>query len=43
MKSNEDKCHLLLANNDNGMITLGNEVIEAEDSVELLGLKSIKI
>ena len=39
MKSNEDKCHLLLANNDNGTITLGNEVIEAEDSVELLGLK----
>ena len=39
MKSNEDKCHLLIANNDNGTITLGNEVIEAEDSVELLGLK----
>ena len=39
MKSNEDKCHLLIAKNDNGAITLGNEVIEAEDSVELLGLK----
>ena len=45
MKSNEDKCYLLIANNDNGMITLGNEVIEAEDSVELFWviLKLIKI
>ena len=39
MKSNEGKCHLLIANNDNDTIALGNEVIEAEDSVELLGLK----
>jgi DNA-binding protein len=39
MKTNNDKCHLLIAKNDNGAITLGNEVIEAEDSVELLGLK----
>ena len=43
MKSNDDKCHLIIANQDNISITLGNECIEAEDSVELLGIKSIKI
>ena len=42
MKSNNEKCHLLIAKNDNGEITLGNDVIEAEDSVELLGLKIVK-
>ena len=39
MKSNDDKCHLIVANQDNISITLGNECIEAEDSVELLGKK----
>ena len=39
MKSNDDKCHLLIANSDNGSITLGDNIIEAEDSVDLLGLK----
>ena len=38
MKSNDDKCHLIVANQDNISITLGNECIEAEDSVELLGI-----
>ena len=39
MKSNEDKCHLIVANQDNISITLENECIEAEDSVKLLGIK----
>ena len=39
MKSNDGKCHLIVANQDNISITLGNEYIEAEDSVELLGIK----
>ena len=39
MKSNDDKCHLLIANNDKGYITLGGNKIKAEDSVDLLGLK----
>ena len=34
MKSNDDKCQLIVANQDNISITLGNECIEAEDSVE---------
>ena len=37
MKSKDDKCHLIVANQDNISITLGNECIEAEDS--LLGIK----
>ena len=39
MKSNDDKCHLIVANQDNISITLGNEYIEAEDSIERLGIK----
>ena len=39
MKSNNDKCHQIVANQDNISITLGNECIEAEDLVELLGIK----
>ena len=39
MKSNDDKCHLIVANQDNISITLGNECTEAEDSVEFLGIK----
>ena len=39
MKSNDDKCHLIVANENNVSITLGNECIEAEDSVKHLGIK----
>ena len=39
MTSNDDMCHRIVANQDNISITLGNECIEAEDSVELLGIK----
>ena len=39
MKSNDDKCHLIVANQENISIALGNQCIEAEDSVELLGIK----
>ena len=42
MKSNDGKCHLIVANQDNISITLGNECIGAEDSVELLGIKIAK-
>ena len=38
MKANDDKCHLLIANQENVSVTLGNEIIEATDSVELLGV-----
>ena len=38
MKSNDDKCHLLIANQENVSVTLGNEIIEATNSVELLGV-----
>ena len=31
MKSNDDKCHLIVANENNVSITLGKECIEAED------------
>ena len=39
MKSNDDKCHLIVANTDNVAVALGNEVIEMSDTVELLGIK----
>ena len=38
MKSNDDKCHLIVANQENVSITLGQETIEAADSVVLLGI-----
>ena len=38
MKANDDKCHLLVANQEKLSVTLGNEIIEATDSVELLGV-----
>ena len=38
MKSNEDKCHLLIANQDNISVTLGNEVVEVSNTVDLLGI-----
>ena len=39
MKSNEDKCHLIVPNNTEVSVTLGNENILASSSVELLGVK----
>ena len=37
MKSNDDKCHLIVVNEENVSITLGQEIIESSDSVVLLG------
>ena len=39
MKANDDKCHLFVANQENVSVILGNVIIEATDSVELLGVK----
>ena len=39
MKANDDKCHPLLANQANVSVTLSIEIIEATNSVELLGDK----
>ena len=45
MKSNNDKCHLIVANTNNlsyistSFIHLGNEFIEREESINLLGVK----
>ena len=33
MKSNDDKCHLIVANNDNVSVSLGNEIIESSNPV----------
>ena len=38
MKSNDDKCHLIVPNELNVSVKLGQEVIPAEDSVTLLGV-----
>ena len=38
MKSNDDKCNLIVANNDNLSLIVGNELIESCNSVELLGI-----
>ena len=35
---NDDKCHLIVTNQDSVSVTLGNETIEATDSVDLLGI-----
>ena len=37
MKSN-DKCHLIVVNNDNASVCLGSEINESSNSVELLGV-----
>ena len=37
MKSNDDKCHLIVADQEHFSITLGQETIKASDSVVLLG------
>ena len=40
MKSNEDKCHLLVINHQEDVhVKLGNEKIEGSSSVDLLGIK----
>ena len=38
MKSNDDKCHLIVCNQDHVSVILGNETIEQSNSVELLGI-----
>ena len=39
MKSNDDKCKLIVANTDKVSLNLGNEFMEASSTVELLGIK----
>ena len=39
MKSNDDKCHLIVSHLENEYINIGSEVIESSESVELLGIK----
>ena len=39
MKSNADKCHLLIAKNSNITINIYNEKISSSDSVNLLGVQ----
>ena len=36
MKSNDDKCHLIIANKENEFIKIGSEVIQSSESVDLL-------
>ena len=38
MKPNDDKCLLIVTNQDSVSVTLGNETIEATDYVDLLGI-----
>ena len=40
MKSNDDKCHLIIANKENEFIKIkiGSEVIQSSESVDLLGI-----
>ena len=38
MKSNDDKCHLIVPNSSGTSVKLGREIIKAEDSVTLLGV-----
>ena len=39
MKPNEDKCHLLVINQENVSVNIGNENITCSSSVDLLGIK----
>ena len=39
MKSNDDKCKLIVANHKYVSLTLGNETIDGSSTVELLGIK----
>ena len=38
MKPNDDKCHLIICNQEDVSVTLGNERIKNADSAELLGI-----
>ena len=38
MKPNDDKCHLIVCNNENLQAKLGNEIIKSTSSVDLLGV-----
>ena len=38
MKSNDDKCHLLVSNTNDALVTLGKECIHASKTVKLLGV-----
>ena len=38
MKPNDDKCHLIVCNQEQLSVTLGTESIDSSDSVELLGV-----
>ena len=38
MKSNDDKCKLIVANTNNVTINMGNATIEASESVKFLGV-----
>jgi len=38
MKSNDDKCHLIVSNKETLALTLGKEIIYSNDSVDLLGI-----
>ena len=38
MKSKTDKCHLIIVNNQDNDIKIGNDVITSENSVKLLGV-----
>ena len=40
MKSNDEKCHLIIANHDNCSVSLGNEIIAGTNTVKLLGIKT---
>ena len=39
MKSNKDKCHLLIASHNEVLINIGNEKINSDNSVTLLGVE----
>ena len=38
MKSNSDKCHLIIVNNQDNNIKIGNDIIASKTSVKLLGV-----
>ena len=38
MKSNTDKCHLIIVNNQDKSIKIGKDVITSETRVKLLGV-----
>ena len=38
MKSNEDKCHLFLVNTEDATVKLGDEILSACSSIDLLGI-----